>query len=89
MNGLHSVVLAPVLVRVEMLRKGQTYELPITHHRPGATNDGKRPPLEARLLFRGIHGRSDLDLSEKDKNQAGTVLPTFYSRAGDEGRDTG
>lgn len=83
-NGLHAVVVAPVLVRVEMLRKGQTYELLITQHRPGATNDGKRPPLETRLLFRGIHGRSDLDLSGKDKNQAGTVLPTFYSRAGEE-----
>ena len=85
-NGLHAVVLAPVLVRVEMLRKGRTYELLITQHRPGAANDGKRPPLETRLLFRGIHGRLDLDLSGKDKHKAGTVLPTFYSRAGEEVR---
>jgi hypothetical protein len=83
-NGLHAVVVAPVFVRVEMLRKEQTYELLITQHRPGATNDGKRAPLETRLLFRGIHGRLDLDLSGKDKNKAGTVLPTFYSRAGEE-----
>ena len=83
-NGLHAVVVAPVLVRVEMLRKGRTYELLITQHRPGETNDGKRPPLETRLLFRGIHGRLDLDLSGKDKDKAGTVLPTFYSRAGEE-----
>ena len=83
-NGLHAVVVAPVLVRVEMLRKGRTYDLLITQHRPGATSDGKRPPLETRLLFRGIHGRLDLDLSGKDK--AGTVLPTFYSRAGEEVR---
>ena len=85
-NCLHAVVVAPVLVRVEMLRTGRTYELLITQHRPGATNDGKRPPLETRLLFRGIHGRLDLDLSEKDKDKAGTVLPTFYSRAGEEVR---
>lgn len=83
-NGLHAVVVAPVLVRVEMLRKEHTYELLITQHRPGATNDGKRPPLETRLLFRGIHGRLDLDLSGKDKDKAGTVLPTFHSRAGKE-----
>ena len=83
-DGLHAVVVAPVLVQVEMLRKGRTYELLITQHRPGATNDGKRPPLETRLLFRGIHGRLDLDLSGKDKDKAGTVLPTFYSRAGEE-----
>ena len=83
-NGLHAVVVAPVLVRVEMLRTGRTYELLITQHRPGATNDGKWPPLETKLLFRGIHGRLDLDLSGKDKDKAGTVLPTFYSRAGEE-----
>src|SRR5271166_345110 len=85
-NGLHAVVVAPELVRVEMLRKGRTYELLITQHRPGVTNDGKRPPLETRLLFRGIHGRLYLDLSGKDKDKAGTVLPTFYSRAGEEVR---
>jgi hypothetical protein len=85
-NGLHAVVVAPVLVRVEMLRKARTYELLITQHRPGVTNDEKRPPLETRLLFRGIHGRLDLDLSGKDKDKAGTVLPTFYSRAGEEVR---
>jgi len=85
-NGLHAVVVAPLLVRVEMLRTGRTYELLITQHRPGLTNDGKRPPLETRLLFRGIHGRLDLDLSGKDKDKAGTVLPTFYSRAGEEVR---
>src|SRR5215469_823021 len=34
-NGIHSVVVAPVLVRVEMLRKSHTYELMITQHRPG------------------------------------------------------
>jgi hypothetical protein len=83
-NGLHAVVVAPVLVRVEMLRTGRTYELLITQHRPGATNDGKRPPLETKVLFRGIHGRLELDLSGKDKNQAGVVLPTFYSLAGEE-----
>src|SRR5271157_1667203 len=83
-NGLHAVVVAPLLVRVEMLRTGRTYELLITQHRPGLTNDEKRPPLETMLLFRGIHGRLDLDLSGKDKDKAGTVLPTFYSRAGEE-----
>src|SRR5271166_981894 len=85
-NGLHAVIVAPVLVRVEMVRTGGTYELLVTQHRPGATSDGKRPPLETKVLFRGIHGRLDLDLSGKDKEKAGTVLPTFYSRAGEEVR---
>jgi len=83
-NGLHAVVVAPVLVRIEMLRKERTYELLITRHRPGEVSDGKRPLLETRVLFRGVHGRLELDLSGKDKNQAGAVLPTFYSLAGEE-----
>jgi hypothetical protein len=73
-----------VLVRIEMLRKGRTYELLITQHRPGEPVDGKRPALETRVLFRGIHGRLELNLSGKDKNQAGAVVPMFYSVAGEE-----
>ena len=34
-NGLHAVVVAPVLVRVEMFRAGRTCELLITKHGPG------------------------------------------------------
>ena len=84
MNGLHAVVVAPVLVRIEMVRTGRTYELLITQHRPGEPLDGKRPALETKVLFRGIHGRLELDLAGKDKNQAGNVVPTFYSLAGEE-----
>ena len=83
-NGLHAVVVAQVLARIEMLRKGRTYELLITQHRPSDPVDGKRPTLETKVLFRGIHGRLELDLSEKDKNQAGAALPTFFSLGGEE-----
>jgi hypothetical protein len=83
-NGLHAVVVAPVLVRVEMVRTGRTYELLITQHRPGEASESKRPPLETKVLFRGIHGRVELDLAGKDKNLAGNVIPTFYSMAGEE-----
>jgi hypothetical protein len=83
-NGPHAVVLAPVLVRIEMLRKASTYELLITQHRPGQVGNGTRPRLESRVLFRGVHCRLELDLSGKDKARASTVLPTFCSRGGDE-----
>jgi hypothetical protein len=82
-NGPHAVVLAPVLVRIEMLRKASTYELLITQHRPCQVN-GTRPRLASKILFRGVHGRLELDLSAKDKARAGTVLPTFCPRGGDE-----
>ncbi len=83
-NGVHAVVVAPIVVRIDMLRKGRTYELLITRHRPSNVDNGHRPQLETTVLFRGIHGRLELDLSGKDKAQAGTVLPTFYSFAGEE-----
>jgi hypothetical protein len=82
-NGLHAVVISRAMVRVDMLRKGRTYELLITHHSLAPTQDGRRPQLETKVLFRGIHGRVELDLCGKDKAQAGNVVPTFYSLAGE------
>jgi hypothetical protein len=82
-NGLHAVVISPEVVRVDMLRKGRTYELLITHHSLTATQDGRRPQLETSVLFRGIHGRVELDLCGKDKAQAGNMVPAFYSLAGE------
>jgi hypothetical protein len=83
-NGPHAVVVAPSIVRIEMLRKARTYELLITQHRPQTTSNSKRPLLETKMLFRGIHGRLELELSGQDKNRAGAVLPTFYSLSGEE-----
>jgi hypothetical protein len=82
-NGVHAVVVAPVLVRVEMLRTGRTYELLITSHCIGETENGRRPPLESQTLFRGVHGYLDLALWGKDKESAGSVVPDFYSRGGE------
>lgn len=83
-NGLHSIVVAPSVVRIEMLRKARTYELLITQHRPQSKSDGKRPSLETKTLFRGIHGRLELELPGKDKHRAGSVFPSFYSLSGEE-----
>lgn len=81
-NGPHSVVVAPVLIRLDMLRKGCTYELLITQHQPSSAGDGKRPHLESKILFRGVHGRSELSYSGKGIAR-GTVMPSFYSRSGE------
>jgi hypothetical protein len=82
-NGLHAVVVSTALVRADMLRKGHTYELLITLHTLGSVTNGQRPQLESEILFRGIHGRLELDLTRKDKVQASSVVPTFYSLAGE------
>jgi hypothetical protein len=82
-NGLHAVVIFSEIVRVDMLRKGRTYELLITRHSLRSAENGNRSQLETEVLFRGIHGRLELDLCKKDKRQAGTVAPSFYSLAGE------
>jgi hypothetical protein len=80
-NGPHSVVVAPVLVRLDMLRKGWTYELLITQHQPSSAGNGTRPQLESKILFRGVHGRLELP-HDKDMGR-GTALPSFYCRSGE------
>ncbi|MBZ5574803.1 MAG: hypothetical protein LAO09_23365 [Acidobacteriia bacterium] len=82
-NGLHAVVIYPAIVRVDMLRKGATYELLVTRHSLRSVENGHRPTMETEILFRGIHGRLELDLRGKDKAQAGRVAPTFYSLSGE------
>lgn len=82
-NGLHAVVIASAFVRVDMLRKDRTYELLITAHRLGSANNASRPHLETEILFRGVHGRLELDLARRDKSQAGQIIPAFYSLAGE------
>ena len=82
-NGLHAVVISTAIIRADMLRKGRTYELLITRHSLSPVTDGQRPELGTGIHFRGIHGRLELDLSGKDKAQAGNVVPTFYSLAGE------
>ncbi len=83
-NGVHAVVVAPVLVRIELFRAGRTCQLLITKHQPGEAEDGRRPPLENRVLFRGVNGLVDLDLLRAGSDLAGrSVMPEFWSRGGE------
>lgn len=83
-NGVHAVVVAAAFTRIEMFRMGRTYELVITKHRPSAVQNGSRPKLLAEEVFRGANGYLGLELWGKDKALAGTVLPQFFTRAGEE-----
>lgn len=83
-NGVHAVVVAPVLVRVELFRAGRTCELLITKHEPGMVEHGRRPPMENTVFFRGVNGLVDLDLLRRSSDVAGrSVIPKFWSRAGE------
>ena len=83
-SGVHAVVVAPVLVRIELFRARRTCQLLVTKHEPGVAEHGRRPPLENRLLFRGVNGLVDPDLLRAAKDLAGrSVMPEFWSRGGE------
>jgi hypothetical protein len=83
-NGVHAVVVAPVLVRVELFRAGRTCQLLITRHQPGQVENGRRPPLENSVLFRGVNGFLDAEEHGREGYLIGSVMPRFWSRAGEE-----
>jgi len=83
-NGVHAVVVAPVLVKVDMFRYGKTYQLLMSRHQPKGSTDGRRPALESKDLFRGVDGYLPWELCGTDKDKAGTVIPDFYSRSGEK-----
>src|SRR6266404_4098087 len=83
-NGVHAVVVAPVLVRIELFRAGRTCQLLITKHEPGKVENDRRPPLENRVLFRGVNGLVGLECLRTSGDFAGqSVIPEFWSRAGE------
>ena len=83
-NGVHALIIAPVITRIEMFRTGRTYELSITRHRPSRFDNGSRPKLIAEEVFRGTNGYLGLELWGKDRVLSGSVMPQFFSRSGEE-----
>lgn len=81
-NALHAVVIAPVLVRVEMLRTGRTWQLLITSHEPERTENGRRPRVVNTVLFRGLNGF--LTAGGSGTDPTGFSIPQFWSRSGEE-----
>ena len=82
-NGVHAIVVAPVLIRVEMLRIERTYDLLITRHQLSKSGDSQRPRLESAVLFYGRRGCLEMELWGKNAAFFGTVCPVFYTRAGE------
>jgi hypothetical protein len=82
-NGVHAIVVAPVLIRVQMLRIERTYDLLITRHHLAKSGDIQRPRLESSILFYGRRGSLEMELWGKDVGFRGTVCPVFYTRAGE------
>src|ERR1700730_10047495 len=83
-NGLHAIVVAPVVVRIDLFRAGRTCQLLITKHEQVSIENGRRLSLKDTLVFRGVDGLLDFELWGRDRGSAGSVMPKFWSRAGDE-----
>lgn len=82
-NGVHAVAVAPLLLRLEMLRIERTYDLLITRHSLAISAANPRPRLESSILFYGRRGGLELELWGKDAVFSGSVSPLFYNRAGE------
>jgi len=77
-NGVHAVAIGGALIGVEMARVDETYQLVISRHRLGKPKtEGKRPPVESSVIFRGVDGQ----LSEKLRKQG--LAPAFLTRSGE------
>ena len=77
-NGVHAVAIGEALVGVEMARVDETYQLVISRHQLGKPKaEGKRPPVESSVIFRGVDGQ----LSEKLRKQG--LAPAFLTRSGE------
>jgi len=83
-NGRHSIVIAPELVRIEMLRIGHTYELAITRLWLKTEEGHMRPAIATAPLFRGHQGTLEIELwNAENKTLRGTVAPVFFTAAGE------
>ena len=83
-NGRHAIVIAPQLVRIEMLRIGHTYELAITRLWLKTDEGRSRPAIAAAPVFRGHQGTLAVELWNVDnKSLRGVVAPVFYTAAGE------
>jgi hypothetical protein len=83
-NGRHAIVIAPELVRIEMVRIGHTYELAITRLWLKSVEGHTRPAIATAPVFRGHQGTLAAELWNADyKSLRGTVAPLFYTAAGE------
>ena len=85
-NGIHAVVIAPELCRVEMFRYENTYDLLITRHclRPQQTEERGRPKIESSIVFFRRAGTLATELWGKDAAFRGGAMPRFFKKNGEE-----
>lgn len=88
-NGVHAIVIAPVLVRIEMVRIQRTYDLLITRHSLIPLAPSSRPKLHSEIVFFGRRGSLELELWGTDIALRGSIAPLFYTRGGEPAKFPG
>ena len=83
-NGIHAAILSPEFIRVQIFRFELYCELLLTRHTLASRESKIRPTLSNSVLFHGVHGRLEFDLWDKDSRLRGMVVPTFYSKSGEQ-----
>ena len=82
-NGLHAVVVAPELIRLQLFRNDHTYQILITLHRLESAQESRRPMLVNTILFHGINGAPESEVGISGMKATGVGLPVFRTRGGD------
>jgi hypothetical protein len=82
-NGVHAIVVEAALIRVEMFRYEQTYDLLITQHWLEGAEQRKRPELRSQILFLGRSGMLATELWGRDAAFRGGAMPHFFTRSGE------
>ena len=82
-NGIHAVVIAPELCRVEMYRYENTYDVLITRHSV-SKQPGPRPQIESSIVFFRRLGTLATELWGKDSAFRGGAVPRFLKKNGEE-----
>ena len=83
-NGMHAVIVGDELVRVEMFRFENTYDLLITKHWL-EQRTGQRAEMRNTVLFLGRNGFLETELWGKDAAFRGGAMPHFLTRSGEPG----
>jgi hypothetical protein len=87
-NGRHAIIVAPVLLRIELLRVktpvGTICQLLVTKHQLVQKRAATRPEWQSDVVFRGVDGVVEIDLPRKRRALIERVLPRFLSQAGEE-----
>lgn len=82
-NGVHAVVIAPELCRVEMFRYENTYDVLITKHSL-SSQQSARPTIDHSIVFFRRAGSLATELWGKDSAFRGGAMPRFFKKNGEE-----